>query len=127
MAEEESGMDELLRLSQQFKKQDEENTARERLREKHGKKTQDVLQGLKDIKITMTVDQLKSFAAPEIIEEVNSLRNKRGTEDLRKTISRLADEMENKLDNISATNPEMAPIADMVKTLNILLDLYFSL
>ena len=64
---------------------------------------------------------------PEIIEAVNDLRSKQGTEDLRKVISNLADDLENSIDTISASNPEIAPLVPSIKTLNILMDLYFSL
>jgi ribosomal protein L22 len=127
MTEEESGIDELMRLSQQFKKQEQEHAARERQREEQGKKTRDVLQGLKEINVSMAIEQLKKVATPEIIEEVNALRNKKGTEALRKVISSLADDLENRLMALSDSNPEMMPQANSIRTLNILLDLYFSL
>jgi hypothetical protein len=127
MADEESGFDELMRLSQQFTRQQEERAERERQREEQGRKTQDVLQGLKELKISMAIEQLKTVAAPEIIEEVDALRKKQGIEDLRKTISSLADDLENRVSTISASTPDAVPLANSMKTLNILLDLYFSL
>ena len=123
----ESGFEELMRLSQQFTQQQEERTKRERQREEQQKKVQGVLQGLKELKVSMAIEQLKPVATPEIIEEVNSLRSKPGTEDLRKVISNLADDLENRIDIISTSNPDTAPLVRSVKTLNILMDLYFSL
>ena len=123
----ESGFDELMRLSQQFTRQQEEHTKREKQREEQGKKVQGVLQGLRELNVSMATEQLKSLATPEIIEKVNALRNKPGTEDLRKLISELADDLENQLNTISAANPEAASLLDSMKTLNILMDLYFSL
>ena len=123
----ESGFDELMRLSQQLTRQQEERTTRERQRDEQAKKTQDVLLGLREIKVSMAMEQLRTIAAPEIIEEVNALRSKKGTEDLRKAISNLADDLENRLAAGSAANPDMAPLENSMKTLNILMDLYFSL
>ena len=123
----ESGFDELMRLSQQFRKQEQERTEKERQREERGKKAQDVIQGLKELKVSMAIEQLKTIATPELIEEVNALRSKQGTEDLRKTISDLADDLENHISTITTSSPDIAPLAGSIKTLNILLDLYFSL
>ena len=127
MANEESGFDELMRLSQQFTQQQEEHEEKERQREEQGKKVQGVLQGLKELKVSMTIEQLQTVATPEIIEEVNALRSKEGTEDLRKVISSLADDLESRLGAISASNADLTPLVSSMRTLNILMDLYFSL
>ena len=123
----ESGFDELKRLSQQFTRQQEEREERERQREEQGKKVRGVLQGLKELKVSMAIEQLQSIATPEIIEEVNALINKASTDDLRKVISSLADDLENRLGTISDTKPDTEPLLNSMRTLNILLDLYFSL
>ncbi|MFC1941638.1 hypothetical protein ACFLWU_00270 [Chloroflexota bacterium] len=123
----ESGIDELMRLSQQFTRQDKERTERERQREEQGKKVHGVLQGLRELNVSMAVEQLKTIATPEITQQVNDLRSKPGTEDLRKIISNLAGNLENRMDAISISNPDIAPLASSLKTLNILMDLYFSL
>ncbi len=127
MADEESGFDELMRLSQQFTRQQEDHEEKERQREEQGKKVQGVLQGLKELKLSMTIEQLQTVATPEIIEEVNALRSKEGTEDLRKVISSLADDLENRLGAISASNADITPLVSSMRTLSILMDLYFSL
>ena len=123
----ESGFDELMRLSQQFTRQQQEHTERERQREEQGKKARGVLQGLRELNLSMAVEQLKPVATPEIIEEVNALKSKAGTEDLRKVISNLADDIENRIGIISASNPDTVPLVSSMKTINILMDLYFSL
>jgi len=123
----ESGFEELMRLSQQFTRQGQERTAREKQRAEQGKKAQGVLQGLKELNVSMAIEQLKLVAAPDIIEEVNSLKRKQGTGDLRKLISNLTDDLENRIGIISASNPDMTPLERSMKTLNILLDLFFSL
>ena len=127
MTDEESGIDELMRLQQQFTQKQEEHDSRQKLQEEQGKKAQGVLKGLKDLQFSMTIDQLKSVAKPEVIKEVIALSAKPDTEDLRKMISDMAEEMENKLEAISAANPEVTPIVDYMRTLNILMDLYYSL
>lgn len=127
MVEEENGMDELLKLQRQFTRQQEEHDERKRLQEEQGRKAQGVLKGLKDLQFSMTLEQLKPVAAPEIIVEVNALKNKPDTEDLRKMISRLCDDMEHELEAIAATNPDTKPMVDSMRVLNILMDLYFSL
>ena len=127
MTDEENGMDELLKLQQQFTRQQEEHDDRKRQQEEQGKKAQGVLKGLKDLQFSMTIEQLKSIATPEIIEEVNALKNRPNTDDLRKMISRLGDDMEHELESIAAANPEAKPTVDSMRVLNILMDLYFSL
>ena len=127
MAEEESGFDELMRLSQQFTRQQEEHEEKERQRQEQGKKVRGVLHGLKELNISMTLEQLKTVATPEIIKEVESLKTKEGTEDLRKAISSLADDLENRIGSITADDKYKKSLQNSMKTLNILMDLYFSL
>jgi len=127
MTDEENGMDELLKLQRQFTRQQEEHNDRKRQQEEQGKKAQGVLKGLKDLQFSMTIEQLKSVATPEIIKEVNTLKNRPDTEDLRKMISKLCDDMELQLESIAAANPEVKATVDSMRVLNILMDLYFSL
>ena len=116
-----------MRLSQQFTHQQEEREERQKQREEQGKKVQGVLQGLKELKVSMAIEQLQPIATPEVIEEVNALRSKEGTDDLRKVMSSLADDLESRLSAISASNPEAASLVNSMRSLNILMDLYFSL
>jgi len=127
MAEEESGIDELMRLSRRFTRQQEEREKQERQRQEQGKKVQGVLQGLKDLNLSMATQQLKTVAKPEIIRQVSALKNKDGTDDLRKMITTIADELEKHLGAVSAAKTEMMPLVNSMRTLSILLDLYFSL
>ena len=123
----EDGFEELMRLSQQFKKQDEERTNREQQRAEQSKKVQDVLGGLKGLNVSMAVEQLKLVATPEIIEQVNSLKSKTGTEELRRLISDLTEDLEKRIGIISASNPDMKSLESSMKTLTILIELFFSL
>src|SRR4030066_429752 len=99
--EEESGIDELQRLSRQFTRQQEEHTERERKRQEQGKKVRGVLQGLKDLNVSMAVEQLKTVAKPEIIRQVTTLKSGGGTENLRKLITTLVDDLEKQPGTIS--------------------------
>ncbi|MFC1971033.1 hypothetical protein ACFLV0_03760 [Chloroflexota bacterium] len=123
----EIGLDELIRLSQQFTRQEKEHTEREQQRAEHGKKVRGVLQGLKELNISMAIEPLKQVAAPEIIARVNELKGTQGTEDLRKLISGMGDDMEKLIGDISVKNPDAAPLVNSIRAFNILLDLYFSL
>ena len=125
MPEEESGIDELMRLSRQFTKQKEDNDRAERERVAQGKKVKGVLQGLKDLNVSMAVSQLSSVAAPETIRRVDALKSKDNTEDLRKLISSMADDLERQLGSLKA-GQDTAPLVNTMRTINILLDLYFS-
>ena len=127
MPEEESGIDELIRLSRQFTRQQEEHDKQERQRQEQGKKVKGVLQGLKDLNLSMALSQLKDVATPEVIQQVSALKNKSDTEDLRKMITSLVDELEKKLNDASGSKAEMTKLFNSTRTLSILLDLYFSL
>jgi len=127
MAEEESGFDELMRLQQQFTRQQEKHDEKERQREEQDKKVQGVLQGLKDLNISMAIEQLKTVAAPEIVKEVNAMKTREGADELRKMISDLADDLEKGIGAISAPKGDTAHLVNSMRTLNILMDLYFSL
>ncbi len=125
--EEESGLEELLALSRKFTKQKEDNERQERQRQEQGRKVKGVLQGLQELNLSMALTQLKSVAKPEIIQKVASLKNKPGTEDLRKLITSLVDDLEKQLNALTSSKTEMAKLVNSVRTLSILLDLYFSL
>ena len=125
--EEESGIDELMRLSRQFTRQQEEHEKQERQRQEQGKKVRGVLQGLQDLNLSMALSQLKGVARPEVIQQVTALKSGGGTEELRKIVTNLVDEMEKQLNQESLLKKEITQLADSVRTLSILLNLYFSL
>ena len=126
MTEEESGIDELMRLSRRFTQQQEDREKQERQRQEQGKKVRGVLQGLKDLNLSMALGQLKTVAKPEIIKQVTALKSTASTEDLRKLITNIVDELDRQLGASSLTKAEIASADNTVKTLSILLDLYFS-
>jgi hypothetical protein len=126
MANEESGIDELMRLSRQFTKQQEAHDKQERQRQEQGKKVKGVLQGLQDLNLSMAIGQLKTVAKPEIIRQVTALKSREGTEDLRKMITNLVDDLEKQLNTVSGSKTEIGQLVNSMRTLSILLDLYFS-
>jgi len=127
MAQEESGLDELLALSRKFTKQQEDRTKQERQRVEQGKKVKGVLQGLQTLNLNMALDQLKSVAKPEIIRQVTAMKSGQSSESLRKIITNLIDDIENQLSRTSGSKTEITQLVNSTRTLSILLDLYFSL
>ena len=123
---EDSGLDELLALSRKFTKQKEDSEKQERQRIEQSKKVKGVLQGLQELNLNMALTQLKTVAKPDLIQKIAALRTKPGTEELRKIITRLVDDTEKQ---VSALNPksDTAHLANSIRTLSILMDLYFSL
>jgi hypothetical protein len=124
---EEDGLDELMRLSRQFTRQQAEHDAKEKQRQAQGKKVKGVLQGLKELNLSMAVTQLKTVARPEIVKQVNALKTQESTDALRKMISSIADDLENRLRALPGSKTETASLCNAMRTLNILMDLYFSL
>jgi hypothetical protein len=126
MPQEDSGMDELLALSRKFTKQKEDSEKQEKQRAEQGKKVRGVLQGLQELNLSMALTQLKTVASPELIQRVTLLRTKPGTEDLRKLITKLVDETEKQVNNLNPKT-DITQLANSLRTISILLDLYFSL
>jgi len=116
-----------MRLSRQTANEAKELDKKEQRQAEQRQVVQGALKGLREIGVMVTVEQLKQVATPEIIEEVSSIKYQQGTEDLRRLISRLANDLEKRLDKVSASNPDMVPIQHSAKTLIILLELLFSL
>lgn len=125
-----SGLEELIRLSKETSKMEQDLAKRD---QKLAKEEQELakkkqrIQSLTEFKVSVALGQLKQVATPGIIEEVNSLRHMRSTGDLRKLISDLASELENRTGNMSRSNSDMVSIGRSVKTLAILIELLFSI
>jgi hypothetical protein len=124
--QEDSGLDELLALSRKFTKQKEDSEKQERQRIEQGKKVKGVLQGLQELNLNMALTQLKTVAKPELIQKITVLRSKPGTEELRKIITKLLDDAEKQVNQLTPKS-DTAPLANSLRTISILLDLYFSL
>ena len=127
MESDESGLDELLRLSQQFTKSEEEHDKKAQQRAAQKQKVQGVLQGLRGINFSVAMQQLETVAAPEVIEKVNSLKDQQVTGDLRKLITNLADDVERHAGRLSSEDVGVEQIKQEASTLTILLSLFFAL
>ena len=122
-----SGLEELLRLSKEITKVDQERTKAERERTEQRQKVNALQQGLIELKASVALEQLKSVATPEVIKEVSSLKHKQKTDGLRKLILNLSAELEGWVDNMSGPRPDKVSIRRSVKTLAILIELLFSI
>ena len=122
-----SGLDELKRLSEQFKKEEYEATQREEQAARQRKKSQGVLGELRAFSISVAMGQLQLVATPEMIEQVSALKNEQGTAKLRKLIDNLIYDLEKRISIIAVANPDIEPIERSMKTLAILVGLLFSL
>ena len=127
MVEEENGMEELLKLQQQFTRQQEEHEDRQRIQEEQGRKAQGVLQGLRELQFSMTLDQLGPVASEETIARVNALKTNPDTDELRKMISNLIEDIEQRLETKATADAGLKSLVDSSRVLGILMDLYFSL
>lgn len=123
----ESGLEELMRLSRQTAKWGQEAAEKEKQQAEHDQKVVGVVHGLRDISFSIALEQLEQVATSEITEKVRSLTSKQGVEDLRKIISALTRDLENTTSRIAVSDPEMVPIERSVKTLAIIIGLFFSL
>ena len=122
-----SGLEELLRLSKEISKVEQERTKAEEERAARKQQADELQQGLIELKASVALEQLKSIAAPEVIKEVSSLKHKQKTDELRKLILDLSAELENWVDNMADSKPDMVSINRSVKTLAILIELLFSI
>ncbi len=127
MPEEVNGLDELKALSRRFTKQQEERDKQAQQRAEQGKKVQGVLHGLQELNLNMALTQLKSVAAPDVIQRVSALKYKPGTEDLRKLITSIVDDLDKNLSAAATAKTDITKLVNSTRTLSILLDLYFSL
>ena len=123
----ESGMEELLRLSKEITRVDQERTRAEKDRTEQRQKVRELQQNLIELKASVALEQLRSVATPEIIKEITSLKHKQTTGDLRKLILDLSAELEKWMDNASASGQDMDSIKRSVKSLAILIELLFSI
>jgi hypothetical protein len=122
-----SGLEELLRLSKEISKVEQERTKAEEEHAARRQKVNELQQGLIELKTSVALEQLKSIATPEIIKEVSSLKHNQKTDELRKLILNLSSELESRVDNISGSKLDMVSINRSVKTLAILIELLFSI
>jgi predicted nucleic acid-binding Zn-ribbon protein len=123
----ESGMEELLRISRQISRVDQERTRAEKEQAEKRRTVKELQQSLVELKASVALEQLKPIATPEVIKEVSLLKQKQGTEGLRKLILHLSGELERWASSKSRTERDMAAAERSMKTLAILLELLFSI
>jgi hypothetical protein len=123
----ESGFDELMRLSRQTARQAESLSVAEKQRQEQQEKAQGIRQGLKEISVSVALQQLKLVAKDEVIEKVSALTKKQGINELRKLISDSVHDLEKQTGNVASSKTDLATIERSVKTLAILIELYFAL
>jgi len=122
-----SGLEELLRLSKEISRVDQEQTKAAHKRAEHRQKVNELQQGLIELKASVALEQLKSIATPEIIKKVSSLKHNPKTDELRKLILNLSAELERWVDSMSGSKMDMVSVNRSVKTLAILIELLFSI
>ncbi len=129
-ATEESGLGELLRLSREIGNMEKElvqELERARRKVESAEKIEILQSIIKEIKISVVLEQLESVATPEIIEAVSSFKNKQGTAELRKLILGSVSELEKCVDSRVDSNLDQVLIERSVKTLAILIEFLFYL
>jgi predicted component of type VI protein secretion system len=123
----ESGLEELMRLSRQTRRQAQSMDAAEKQRQIQRETAMSIRKGLKEISISVAVRQLKQVAPKEVVEQVQGLANKPDIRDLRRMISDLLHRLERQTGNLSTASKDLDTIGSSVKTLAILCELYFAL
>lgn len=123
----ESGLEELLRISRQISRVDQERTRAEQKQAEKRRTVKELQQSLTELKASVALEQLKPIAIPEVIKEVSSLKQKQSTEGLRKLILHLLGELEKWASSKSRTERGMVSMERSVKTLAILIELLFSI
>ena len=119
----ESGLDELLRLSAQTNRMEQTVSQTQRTRS-DGK---EVVRGLKDIKISVALNQLEMLQVPDILTTVRSLTAKASNADLRSLILTIADELDGALGSPGGLPADDDSLHRRIRALPILLELLFAL
>ena len=123
----ESGLDELIRLSQQTARMGQDLRQKEQQEAEHYQKVQGVVQGLRKISFSVALEQLKPVTTAEIIKKVKSLQNKQDTKELRRLITELARDLDKLVAKLPDSDSNKALVESSVKTLTVLISLLFSL
>jgi len=123
----ESGLDELIRLSQQTARMGQDLRQKEQQEAEHYQKVQGVVQGLRKISFSVALEQLKPVTTAEIIEKVKSLQSKQDTKELRRLITELARDLDKLVAKLPDSDSNKALVESSVKTLTVLISLLFSL
>jgi hypothetical protein len=128
-ASEESGLEELIRLSREIGNMEKvlvEDLGNARKKKERVEKQQTLWSIIRDIKISLVLDKLKPLeVAPEIIDAVSELREQLSTEKVRQLTLGLLGELKNSVDGGKDANLDLAEICRLVKTVSILVEFLF--
>ncbi len=125
---EESGLEELKRLSREIEAQGRELSlglgralqSMERVERKRA-----LWAVIRDYKISLVLEQLENLAGFEVLKEVKSLKGKKSTAGLRRIIFGMVTELQKKLDVSGAPPADIPEINKKLKLLSVLLELLF--
>ncbi|NLE08114.1 MAG: hypothetical protein GX631_02510 [Dehalococcoidales bacterium] len=123
----ESGMEELRRLSRQTANWGQKLQQEEKQKADYEKNVVGVMAGLRGLSFSVALNQLKTVAEPDIYEKVTAMQAKTDSRDLRKLITEISRNLDRSMSRISKGNADLEPLATSSRTLAILISLLFSL
>jgi Na+-transporting NADH:ubiquinone oxidoreductase subunit NqrC len=123
----ESGMEELRRLSRQTANWGQKLQQEEKQKADYEKNVVGVMAGLRGLSFSVALNQLKTVAEPDIYEKVTAMQAKTDSKDLRKLITEISRNLDRSMSRISKGNADLEPLATSSRTLAILISLLFSL
>jgi hypothetical protein len=127
-ASEESGLEELQRLSREIGDRGKElvqGLGRARNSIERVKKKRVLWAVIREYKISLVLEQLEPLATPEVYKEVKSLKRKKSTAVLRRLILNLIDELEKSFNNSNSSRVNIPATNKKLKIISILLGLIF--
>lgn len=127
-ASEESGLEELQRLSREIEDKVKElaldlGQARESVEQVEKKRL--LWSVIRDLKISMVLEKLEPLAEFDIFNEVSALKSSQSTAGLRRVILKIVDELDKSIDLKEAFLIDVPAVKKKLKILNILMELLF--
>jgi hypothetical protein len=127
-ASEDNGLEELLQLSRKIGDMGKEfatdlGLSRKSIEQVEKKRA--LWSVIREYKISQVLEKLEPLVTFEIFNEVNSLKNKRSTINLRQMILKLIEELDKYVNEKDASQMDTAVIKQKLKTLYTLLELVF--
>ena len=127
-ASEESGLEELRRLSREIGNKGKElasGLGRARKSIEQVEKKRALWSIIRELKISVVLDKLMPLAEPEIINEVISLKKDRSTAGLRRIILNMVEELDTIINDDDKVNIDIPAIKKKLTILSILMELIF--
>ena len=127
-ASEESGLEELQRLSREIEDRVKElaldlGQARESVEQVEKKRL--LWSVIRDLKISMVLEKLEPLVEFDIFNEVTSLRYNQSTAGLRRVILKIVEELDKSIDAEDASSLDIPAVKKKLNILNILMELLF--